>query len=160
VDAVEIKLFILILIANGSPIIVARLLGPRLAWPVDMGVRFAGNPLLGRSKTWRGIISAVLTTALAAWLLGVEIGLGLLIGATAMLGDLLASFTKRRMGIRSSDMAPGLDQIPESLLPLLALKPFTGLDAATILLLVLAFIFIELALSRIGYALKLRKRPY
>jgi hypothetical protein len=77
-----------------------------------------------------------------------------------MAGDLLASFCKRRLAIPSSGMAPGLDQIPESLLPLLVVKEMAGIDAATIFLLVLSFIFIELVLSRIGYALRIRKRPY
>lgn len=156
----EIKLFILILVANGTPILAARLFGSRLAWPVDLGCQLAGQPLLGRSKTWRGIIASVLATGVFAWLLGLPAGMGIVIGLAAMAGDMLASFTKRRLGVQSSDMAPGLDQIPESLLPLLAVKQAAGLDAATIFLLVLAFIFFELALSRIGYALKLRKRPY
>jgi len=157
---VELKLFILILVANGSPIIAARLFGSHLAWPLDRGRQLGDQPLFGSSKTWRGIVAAVLSTALTAWLLELAITIGILIGVAAMAGDLLASFTKRRMGIPSSDMAPGLDQIPESLLPLLVVKQAAGLDAATIFLLVLAFIFFELALSRIGYALKLRKRPY
>lgn len=156
----EIKLFILILVANGTPILVARLLGSRLDWPVDMGLQLGGRPLLGRSKTWRGIGASIVATTLLAWLLDLAVGMGIIIAVAAMAGDMLASFTKRRMGLRSSDMAPGLDQIPESLIPLLVIKQAAGLDAATILILVLAFIFFELALSRIGYAIKLRKRPY
>ena len=35
-----------------------------------------------------------------------------------MAGDLLSSFTKRRMRLASSSMAPGIDQVPESVLPL------------------------------------------
>lgn len=156
----EIKLFILILVANGSPVIFARLLGQRLAWPVDFNLQLWGNPLLGPSKTYRGIIASMLITSFCAYLLGLDVGLGLLISAAAMLGDLLASFSKRRLGIPSSGMAPGLDQIPESLLPLLAVKQTTGLDTLTILLMILCFIFVELLLSRIGYALKIRSRPY
>jgi hypothetical protein len=160
VAVLEIKLFILILVANGSPVITAKLLGQRLAWPVDFGMRLWRKPLLGPSKTYRGIVAAMLFTSLCAWPFGIDVRIGLLIAFVAMIGDLLASFTKRRMGIPSSGMAPGLDQIPESLLPLLAVKQMLGLDAATIFLLVLCFIFVELALSRIGYALRIRKRPY
>lgn len=156
----EIKLLILILVANASPVLAARALGRRLDWPVDLGRELAGRRLFGHSKTWRGIIAAVVITALFAWILELGVGLGITIALAAMAGDLLASFTKRRMGIASSDMAPGLDQIPESLLPLLAVRQSLGLDAATILLLVLAFVFVELLLSRIGYAIRLRKRPY
>ncbi len=85
---------------------------------------------------------------------------GALIGTVAMLGDLSSSFIKRRMGLPASAKATGLDQIPESLFPLLAcglVLPLTILDvvAATIL-----FFVGDLALSRLLFTLNLRERPY
>jgi len=67
----------------------------------------------------------------------------------AMVGDLFASFVKRRLGLISSSHAIGLDQIPESLFPLLAcrlLMPITALDIATATVL---FFVGELVLSRL-----------
>jgi hypothetical protein len=57
--------------------------------------------------------------------------IGLLVAATAMIGDLFSSFAKRRMKLAPGSTALGLDQIPESLLPVIAcrwLLPITALD--------------------------------
>ena len=56
--------------------------------------------------------------------------------------------------------AIGLDQIPESLLPLLVVMGERGLDWWDITLLVLAFTLFSLVASRFLYRFKLRKRPY
>ena len=42
-----------------------------------------------------------------------------ILAAASMAGDLLASFLKRRFGLKVHAQAIGLDQIPEALLPLL-----------------------------------------
>jgi len=77
-----------------------------------------------------------------------------------MAGDLLASFIKRRMGIPSSGMALGLDQIPESLLALLLVEPLYRFGTGQIVAMVVLFLVAELVLSRILYALRIRKRPW
>jgi len=51
------KLIVLMTIANGTPILLARLMGNRLSQPIDGGVRFVdGRRLLGPSKTIRGLL--------------------------------------------------------------------------------------------------------
>jgi hypothetical protein len=42
-------------LANGTPVLAKKILGERLAYPVDGGGEFVDDrPLLGRSKTIRG----------------------------------------------------------------------------------------------------------
>ena len=89
----------------------------RLARPIDGGRTLGGRPLLGPSKTWRGILLMPAVTALAVsltvtlarrlppdlspfsdrrvrpWLLGTVLGLGY------CAGELPNSFVKRRLGI-------------------------------------------------------------
>lgn len=77
-----------------------------------------------------------------------------------MVGDLFSSFVKRRLGMSSSSKFTGLDQIPESLLPLLAcmaLLPLTPLSVA-----VGTFLFFvgALLLSRVFFKLNIRDHPY
>jgi hypothetical protein len=91
----------------------------RLATPIDGGRMLRGRPLLGPSKTWRGLVVmpvlAALATSLAValgrrlppdlapfpgrrvepWLLGAVLGLGY------CAGELPNSFVKRRLGIPS-----------------------------------------------------------
>jgi hypothetical protein len=156
-----LKLLLLLLAANGAPILVRKVLGSRYAWPLDRGMRFRdGRPLLGPSKTWRGLLSALAVTGVFAVLLGLPFGLGVLFGGCAMLGDLFSSFLKRRLDVPSSGMALGLDQVPESLFPLLAVRSEFGLGTGYILGLVLAFLIVELVLSRILFALHIREQPH
>ena len=151
----------LLVLANGAPILARLLAGGREGRPVDGGhLAPDGRPWLGPSKTWRGIGSALLLTPVAAWVLGQSALAGLLIGAGAMAGDLLASFLKRRRGIPASGMALGLDQIPESLLPLLLVEPLYRFGPGQILVMVILFLVAELVLSRILYALHIRKQPW
>ena len=156
-----LKLLCLISVANGAPVLAHRLLGPRWAWALDGGLRFVDEyPLLGCSKTIRGVVLAVFATIATAWLLGLSLELGVVVGSLAMAGDLLSSFVKRRMGLASSRQAIGLDQIPESLLPLLGCRYLLPLDYDEIALGTAIFFVGELALSRLFYRLKLRERPY
>ncbi len=156
-----IDVLLLLLAANGAPVVVARLLGERWAWPVDGGARFTdGRPLFGPSKTWRGLLSGVLLTAIVSQLLGFGLLLGMLFGAASLAGDLSSSFIKRRLGVVSSDRALLLDQIPEALLPLLVCRQLLGLDLWSMAWLVLLFVVGALLLSRIMYRLGIRRRPY
>ena len=156
-----LQVLILIFVANGAPVLATRFFPRLLAVPVDGGRRAAdGRPLLGPSKTWRGLVASLSVTALVAPLLELPWWLGALAAVTAMLGDLLSSFCKRRLGLASSDQAAGLDQVPESLLPALALSPWLGLDASEVLAAVALFFALGLALSELLYQMGLRKRPY
>lgn len=152
---------VLLALANGSPIIATRIFGRTFSRPLDGNAKFVdGRPLLGASKTVRGIIVSLLVTALAAPLLGLEIHVGLLIGATAMAGDLFSSFLKRRLGLPPSSQAIGLDQIPESLFPLLACYSALSLSVIDIAAGCAIFFVCELLFSRLFFRLRLRDRPY
>jgi len=152
---------LLIFVANGAPVVARLLMGERFATPLDFGRRFIdGRPLLGESKTLRGVVAALMLTTLAAMLLGLPLVVGVLFACYAMLGDLFSSFIKRRCGIEPSGRALGLDQIPESLLPLLMLQPQLGLGLFDIVLLVALFVVLGLLFSRLLYRLHIRKRPY
>jgi CDP-2,3-bis-(O-geranylgeranyl)-sn-glycerol synthase len=64
------------------------------------------------------------------------------------------------MNLAPSTMALGLDQVPESLLPTLAYQsilPLTILDMGTV---VVIFLILELALSRLLFKLHIRDRPF
>ncbi len=152
---------VLLALANGSPIIATRIFGRTFSRPLDNNAKFVdGRPLLGASKTVRGIIVALLVTALAAPLLGLEFHIGLLIGVAAMAGDLFSSFLKRRLGLPPSSQAIGLDQIPESLFPLLACYSVLSLSVIDIAAGCAIFFVVELLLSRLFFRLRLRDRPY
>lgn len=155
------KLLVLLGIANGTPIIARKLFGDRFGAPLDGGLRWLdGRPLLGESKTVRGLVLSVLCTALAAPLLGVDAMLGAGLASASMLGDLASSFIKRRLGMRAHSQAAGLDQVPEALLPLLLLRQSLGIGFGDIAVLLALFIVLEIVLSRLLFRLHIRDRPY
>lgn len=157
----EFKLIILLMAANGAPILLRWLSEGRPARPVDGGLVLAdGRPLFGPSKTVAGLFAAVLVTSFVAWLFGWSPLTGCYFAALAMCGDLLASFIKRRLAIPASGMAPGLDQIPESLLPLIGVRAIFDLGWSQICIMVLVFVVLDYLLSYILYHLHIRKQPY
>lgn len=156
----EIQLLLLLLIANGSPLAARAVLGDRWARPLDGGLCWRGRPLFGPSKTWRGLVTAILLSALLAPLLGLGWPIGLVIGSLAMLGDLLSSFVKRRARLASGARAIGLDHLPESVLPLLACIPLLGLAVWQLVLISAAFMLADLLLSRTLYAMGIGDHPH
>ena len=138
------ELILLLVVANATPLLVGALLGRWLDTPLDGNLRLAnGQPLFGPTKTVRGLTSSILATTLAAPLFGLEPLQGAAFGLLSMLGDLLSSFTKRRLGITSSQSAPLLDQLPEALLPLLVMQPALGMNSSEMLAAVLVFVIID-----------------
>lgn len=156
-----IKLLFLLVLANGAPVLAQKILGHRWNMPIDGNLKLPDNtPVLGSSKTLRGFLLAILITALVAPIMGYSWILGASIGLMAMLGDLLSSFIKRRMGLPPSSRAPGLDQIPEALLPILAVKSSLGLSWLDVCVVVVVFLLLEISVSRWLYKLNIRERPY
>lgn len=156
-----LRVLLLLTVANGAPLLAKKVWGGALAWPLDAGVCFFDRrPVFGSTKTVRGVLVSVAATAAAASSVGITWWIGALIGATAMAGDLLSSFIKRRLNRPPSSRALGLDHIPESLLPLLACHEALGLTAADIGIVVAAFFAGAVLLSRLLYRVGLRDEPH
>jgi CDP-2,3-bis-(O-geranylgeranyl)-sn-glycerol synthase len=152
---------ILLVSANGAPILARKALRDRYAWPVDCGVKLRdGRPVFGNSKTWRGVVAAVGLTMTVAWFLGLDFLLGGLFAALAMMGDLSASFCKRRMGKVESSRDRALDTVPESLLPVWVLKNSLHLTGVDIILVVGLFFLLEELVSPLLCKWHIRRRPY
>lgn len=164
-------------LANMTPVLVAK---PKIFEfiniPVDLGKTWQGQPIFGKGKTWRGIIMgtiiAVCMSAIQSLLYRYEpiqqisvvnfyevnfLWFGLLAGLGAMLGDLIKSFFKRRIGIGSGKSWPVADQldfvIGFILFTYWLVHPtWIVIGAAAILTLVL-----HPLTNIIGYALKIKK---
>ena len=73
---------------------------------------------------------------------------------------MFSSFVKRRLNFPPSSRALGLDQVPESLFPMLACRDPLSLTIADIALGVGIFFIGELILSRLLYQVHVRDEPY
>jgi Putative integral membrane protein DUF46. len=157
----RLELLFLLALANGSPVVAKWIFGNYCSWPLDGNIKFVdGHPLFGPSKTVRGILVSIFVTSACASLLGLTLKLGLVVSTMAMAGDLFSSFLKRRLGLQPSSRAVGLDQIPESLFPLLACIQALSLTALDIIAGTAIFFIGEMVLSRALFRLHVRDRPY
>ncbi|KAA1175765.1 CDP-archaeol synthase [Marinobacter salinexigens] len=158
---IPFELFVMLVLANGAPVVVAKVLKNRWAAPVDGGRLWAdGRPVLGRSKTWRGLIAGIITCALFSLVTGLGLIFGALFGLLALLGDIVSSFVKRRLGLLSSGRAVGLDQIPEALLPMILAMFWLPLSVLDGLLIVALFTLSNIYFSPILYRLGIRRHPH
>jgi hypothetical protein len=156
-----LQLLVLVTLANGAPIVAKKMFGARFSFPLDGGaIFFDGRPLFGPSKTIRGIWVSVLITTASAPLIGLDLTIGAIVAGAAMAGDLFSSFVKRRLNSPPSSQARGLDQVPESLFPMLACRDALSLTIAGIALGVGIFFIGALILSRFLFRAHLRDEPY
>ncbi len=156
-----LRLLMLLGIANSVPIFAKKVLKDRFGGPLDRGLKLAdGQPLLGESKTIRGLVLSIGCTSIAAPMMRLDWPVGMTLAAASMVGDLISSFIKRRSGLRPHAQASGLDQIPEALFPLLLLRQRLDLTLIDVALVVAAFTIAEVGLSRVLFRLHLRDRPY
>jgi CDP-2,3-bis-(O-geranylgeranyl)-sn-glycerol synthase len=142
------RALLLLALANGAPWVAARLLGKRWAWPLDCGLMLRdGRRLLGSHKTWRGLLAGSALCAALAPALGLSWTVGASFAMLSLLADALTSAIKRRLSLVPGADVPGLDQLPEALLPLIVLAPALQLGAASIGAVALAFLALNLLFS-------------
>ena len=83
-----VQVLVLLAVANGTPVIAKDILGDRFAIPIDGGSKFVdGRPLLGSSKTVRGIFLSILMTSAFGPVVGLDWKIGAIVGTVAMAGD-------------------------------------------------------------------------
>ena len=157
----ELKLLLILIVGNGAPVLLYRLLGDIFSQPVDGGyVLSDGARLFGDSKTWRGIFSGITSAAIASVLLGFSMTFGFVFSFCSLSGDLVSSFIKRRLKQPESGQLVGIDQIPEALIPLIVGAFWLGYGVTTIVIVTLSFFLLNVLVSPILYRLGIRKRPY
>ncbi len=99
------------MVANGAPVVMH---GPP---PIDFGRRFVdGRRVFGDGKTWGGLLGGLTAGTLISSLEAAFVGpaiipYGVLSSLGALVGDLVGSFVKRRVGLERGAQAPLLDQL-------------------------------------------------
>lgn len=143
---------VLIVVANGAPFAAKVLLRGRFDQAIDFNAIWTdGEPLLGPSKTIRGLVLSSVITAALAPVVGLPWTAGLLIAGSAMAGDLLTSFLKRRWRIKPSSSAPVFDQFAECLFPAIVCALQLGLTLVDVLVIVAAFTLSDIVLAKVPF---------
>ncbi|MCT9094591.1 CDP-2,3-bis-(O-geranylgeranyl)-sn-glycerol synthase [Haloarchaeobius sp. HME9146] len=150
--------------------------------PIDGGRTWKGRRLLGDGKSWRGTIGGTLAgMALAFGLSAIADPMSVAVGVTlptfplvvaftlsfgAMLGDIVASFLKRRTGRERGAAFPGLDQldfvVASLVLTALAAPAWFG-EVFTLPVLAVVLVLtplLHLGTNGIAYVLHLKEEPW
>lgn len=135
------KVTAFLLWVNFLPPLANIIWGERFNHPLDGGRLWIDqHPIFGDHKTIRGVLVSLLGGSAVAPLLGVDLPVAAGAAGLAMTGDLMSSFIKRRPDLPSGRNVIVLDQIFESLFPLLFLKGPLQLSWLQVLVILLGFI--------------------
>jgi len=170
-------------LANIVPVFASRIYILRnWSTPIDFGKQYKGQDVLGKNKTWRGLICGILIGMLVCYLqryffnnfswinsfclqAGVDYSslnvflLGGLLGFGALVGDGVESFFKRLLVIKPGHKWIPFDQIDYIVGGLLASSLVIILNIPQYLLIFVVWFLMHLLFSYIGYLLKLKDRP-
>lgn len=159
-------------VANSAPPVANKIpLLNRWRTRIDFGANIGGEPVFGKNKTWRGMVFGTLLAGLSAIILypllgdSIEIGtssfaMGCILGFGALLGDIIESFFKRRIGIAPGKAWLGFDQLDYVAGAIVLSIPFVRLDAASYAAIILVFFVLHFVVSYIGYLLGIKENPF
>jgi CDP-2,3-bis-(O-geranylgeranyl)-sn-glycerol synthase len=151
--------------ANGAPVLFGG------GKPIDGGKTFRdGRPLFGPHKTVRGFVFGILIGTFVGWVqevYGPTVGLpkgsvvlGFVLSLGALMGDLLGSFIKRRMKLKSGAHLPVSDQLDFMLMALLFSLPVQPPTLMYALIIIVLTAPIHLMVNFMAYLLRLKKTPW
>lgn len=167
--------------ANMTPVFTTKIPGLKdIKAPMDFGLSYRGQRILGAHKTWRGFVSGVVMATVILWLQQLLVAhfgwaqsltsqvdytslptliLGPLFGIGALGGDAIESFFKRQRHVPPGHGWFPFDQTDYIIGGALLTAPFVSLTFREYVLLIVFFFVGQIITVYIGYLLKLRERP-
>jgi len=153
----EIRGLALLIAANATPVIVAKLAGDRWAAPLDFGCALPdGERLFGSHKTWRGLICGVVAAVGAGVLFELPPAIAAGFACASLLADALSSAVKRRMHLKPGTEYPGIDQVGEALAPLALFAHPLSLEWTEATLVAAVFALLDIATAQLRHSRWLR----
>lgn len=143
--------------ANAVPVLFGKIFKGR--FPIDFNKTWNGKPIFGKGKTFPGFLGGILIGTTVGFLQG-RFFAGLLLSIGALIGDLIKSLIKRRVGIASGKSWPIADQLDFVIGALLFVSIVQVLSLATIIIVLILTPAIHLAANATAYLLKLKKSWY
>ena len=161
-------------IANMMPVLVKDIRFLRI--PIDFGIKIKGKEIFGQNKTWRGFFFGIIGSIVVVYAIAYagpkdylvldysQINLvlfGALLGAGALLGDLIESFAKRRLGIAPGKPLWIFDQIDWILGAVIAFALMTNsFDFVLMVFSVVFFGLLHPLINYVGYLLKIKENKF
>ncbi len=161
--------------ANMSPVLFKKI--NLFAYPIDFNKTFNNKPILGKNKTYRGLIFGIIFAIVIAyiqfllydieffknvsfvnyqnWLLA-----GFLLGLGALTGDLVKSFFKRRLGIEPGAKFVPFDQTDFVVGALIFIMPIFDVTLKIFITTLLLSFILHITTNHIAFYLKIRNEKW
>ena len=161
--------------ANIAPVIVKKM--DLFAYPIDFGKQINNKPVLGKNKTFRGLIFGIVFAVVVAYLQFLLYSLdsfkgisfisyqnwlffGFLMGFGALTGDLVKSFFKRRLGIKPGEKFIPFDQIDFVVGALVFIMPIFNVTLGIFVISLLVSFAGHITVNHIAFYLKIRNEKW
>ena len=167
--------------ANMAPVLLRKKL-IKMAVPIDRGKSWRGQRILGDHKTVRGFVAGIVIAIIVAliqammyrfsaferislvdyadWSYGFSIVLGLLLGAGALLGDLVKSFIKRRVGIQPGKPFIPFDQLDFTIGALALSALIVNFTLPIIITCIVLSILLHILTNHLAFFFKIRQEKW
>lgn len=160
--------------ANMMPVFVRKI--NFLNYPLDFGGKINGKPVLGKNKTWRGLVFGVVIAGIIFYLQQIAYGndffksislidytntsilIGFGLGFGALLGDLIESFVKRRINIEPGEVLAPWDQLDFVIGALLF--SFWLLSWEAVLVILVISPLLHVLVNYIRYSMKIKENKF
>ncbi|MEM3832799.1 MAG: CDP-2,3-bis-(O-geranylgeranyl)-sn-glycerol synthase [Thermoprotei archaeon] len=158
-------------VANGTPVVVYRLLNGKTT-PIDRGIiAWDGQRLLGDGKSIEGFVSGTIIGSVTGFVISflmpylyknpIEY---LLLSIGAMTGDLIGSFIKRRLKMERGAPFPLIDQTGFITIALLLVWMMVGLpnwiDLELIFIILIITFILHIATNILAYIVGIKNKPW
>ena len=161
--------------ANMAPVMVKKI--NLLVFPIDFNKQISKEPILGKNKTFRGLIFGVIFAIIVVyiqfllyttdffknvsfinyqnWLL-----FGFLMGLGALTGDLVKSFFKRRLGLKPGTKFVPFDQTDFVVGALVFIMPIFDLTLKIFIVSLLLSFVLHIIVNHLAFYLKIRNEKW
>ena len=161
--------------ANMAPVIAKKI--DLFAYPVDFNKHIIKKPIFGKNKTFRGLIFGVVFAVIVAYFqfLLSDIGFfknisflnyqnwilfGFLMGFGALIGDLIKSFFKRRLGISPGKKFIPFDQTDFVVGAMIFIMPIFGVTFKIFAAALLLSFALHIIVNHAAFYLKIRSEKW
>lgn len=176
--ALLLKCFYLMLpayFANMAPVMARKI--NLFVFPVDFNKAIGNSPIFGKHKTFRGFVFGIIFAVVIAYLQYLIYDIeffknisffsyqnwllfGFLMGLGALVGDLIKSFFKRRLGINPGDRFIPLDQIDFVIGALVFIVPIFDVTLKIFLVSLLLSFVLHIIVNHAAFYLKIRNEKW
>ena len=162
--------------ANMAPVL-AKNMFRKLTLPIDFNIRIGKNAVLGKNKTYRGLVAGILVAIIITyiqfflnenniladlalvdysnWLL-----IGFLLGFGAMFGDMVKSFVKRRLGLKPGMPFVPFDQLDFVFGALIFIYPIARLSLEKMAIILFISFILHMIINHIAFYTGIRKERW